>query len=191
LISVPKYLIFGLIAGLAFTTMIISFLPLQRTSAIYVSHDARLATVANGSTQATQPSLSTSAGPGGAIAAHTPSLITLPAPASFQVEISNLPHQTAPADTFIPLEIIDPNDESGSSTIFIPAIGPGVVTISLFMGPEGAVTYFVDVENLPGQTGHSHETTFTPQDVFVIPNHSRPIEIPGIGVGQVELFPAH
>jgi hypothetical protein len=188
---VAKYLIFGSIAGLTLTTIIVSFLPFQRTSAICVSHDARLACVVNGSTQATQPSLSASAGPGGAVAVHTPSLITLPAPASFQVEIYGLPHQTTPADTFIPLEIIDPHDESGSATIMIPAVGPGVVSVSLFMGPEAAVTYFVDVENLPGQTGHSHEVTFTPQEIFVIPNHAQPIEIPGIGVGQVELFPAH
>ena len=136
--------------------------------------------MAAASAQASQPPLLTAAA--GAVA--------LPPPTFFEVLISGLPHQTAPADTFIGLNIIDHN-ESGSSDMSIAGIGPGTVTVGLSMRPAGAVTYFVDVENLPGQTGHSDVSTFNPQDVFDIPNHAKPIEIPGIGVGQVELFPTH
>ena len=167
-----KYLIFDLIAGLALTTIMVSFLLLETASAM---------PVAAGSAQASQSSLLACTGPAGAVA--------LPPPATFQVLISDLPHQTAPADTFIPLTI--DHNESGSTAISIAGIGPGYVTVSLFMSHPGAVIYFVDVENLPGQTGHSHEATFTSQDVFDIPNHAKPIEIPGIGVGQVELFYIH
>jgi hypothetical protein len=179
---VTKYLIYDLIAGLALTTIMVSFLPLQTASAICVSHECQLSYVAAASAQASQPSSLTAARPAGAVA--------LPSPTSFEVLISDLPHQTAPADTFIILTIVDHN-ESGSSAISIAGIGPGLVTVSLFMSPAGAAIYFVDVENVPGQTGHSHEATFTFQDVFSNPNHAKPIEIPGIGVGQVELFPTH
>ncbi len=107
---------------------------------------------------------------------------------TFKVNIIELPRQTAEASTTVTVQNIDPFDDRGSSTVSIPGIGEGHLTLNFHVAHR---TYSIVIVNLPGQTPHesSHGSTIPKQDACA-PHHFpilALIEIPGIGFGHWDL----
>jgi hypothetical protein len=108
---------------------------------------------------------------------------------TFKVNIIELPRQTAEASTTVTVQNIGPFDERGSSTVSIPGIGEGHLTLNFHVSSHR--TYSIVIVNLPGQTPHepSHGSTFPEHDACA-PHHFpilALIEIPGIGFGHWDL----
>ena len=100
--------------------------------------------------------------------------------------ISKLPNQTADASTKVPLYNIEPGEDRGDTSIIIPGIGIGVVSVNFHLDSIGE--YVAEVSSIPGQTHPSDSGSMTADEVCSSNSPvTKGINIPGIGSGSLEV----